>query len=286
MQEEAAALCPSALTVKPEWLSLILSGCKTWELRSKPCRKDPKAFVALLASGTSTVWGFCQIDGSSSRWRSLRQLRSASARSKHQVSEAELQSLTDLRKAGQVRPLGVSRLSGSVSWLRLEASALEELELRQSYEGSACLQAALRREMRLARQRRPRRDAMDPRLAPRDAAPMPKAPTESLRARLIRKARSFYGKSLIQRAQRIAKAAEEATKAAPLSQRTFESSLAWHLFAPKEGAEASSELVRRLLRGILALPSSLSPEMRLEARSLLELDPADPELLPDRKSVV
>ena len=143
--------------------------------------------------------------------------------------------------------------------------------------GSACLQAALRREMRLARQRRPRRDAMDPRLAPRDAAPMPKAPTESLRARLIRKAsrraqlywrlfdptlfqaRSFYGKSLIQRAQRIAKAAEEATKAAPLSQRTFESSLAWHLFAPKEGAEASSELVRRLLRGILALPSSLSP---------------------------
>ena len=114
MQEEAAALCPSALTVKPEWLSLILSGCKTWELRSKPCRKDPKAFVALLASGTSTVWGFCQIDGSSSRWRSLRQLRSASARSKHQVSEAELQSLTDLRKAGQAGR--ESREPGAYAW--------------------------------------------------------------------------------------------------------------------------------------------------------------------------
>ena len=91
MAEAPQSVSSSALTVKPEWLSLILSGCKTWELRSKPCRKDPKAFVALLASGTSTVWGFCQIDGSGSRWRSLRQLQSASARSKHQVSEKQLQ---------------------------------------------------------------------------------------------------------------------------------------------------------------------------------------------------
>ncbi|CAE7029934.1 MSH4 [Symbiodinium sp. CCMP2592] len=301
---------PSALTVKPEWLSLILSGCKTWELRSKPCRKDPKAFVALLGSGTSTVWGFCQIDGSSSRWRSLRQLQSASARSKHQVSEKELQHyLGKARKAQKaeaqvgayawrlrrprvlVRPLWVRRMRSSMSWLRLDASALAELQKRHSYEGSPCLHAALLREMRhLARQGRPAHDEG----APFEAAPVSSegahaAATESLTARLIRKAGAFHGKSLLERAKRVASLASLATKAAEAAeigegerlkqerrlQSFLESSLAWHLYAPPRH-DASAPLARRLLCGILAVYESstslqitLSSEMR-DALSLLE----------------
>eukprot|EP00439_Symbiodinium_sp_Y106_P069566 s4395_g11.t9 len=213
MAEAPQSVSSSALTVKPEWLSLILSGCKTWELRSKPCRKDPKAFVALLASGTSTVWGFCQIDGSGSRWRSLRQLQSASARSKHQVSEKQLQGYLGKAPVGAyawrlrrprvlVRPLWVRRLRSSMSWLRLDAAALAELEKRQSYEGSPCLHAALLREMQhLARQRRPGHDEGAPVAAPLSNRARATA-TESLTARLIRKAGAFYGKSLLERANR------------------------------------------------------------------------------------
>lgn len=52
------ALHHSSLTVKPRWLALLLSGRKTWELRS--CRCHLRGDVALMASGCATVYGIVE----------------------------------------------------------------------------------------------------------------------------------------------------------------------------------------------------------------------------------
>ena len=178
--------------------------------------------------------------------------------------------------------------------------------------GSPCLHAALLREMQhLARQRRPGHDEGAPVAAPLSNRARATA-TESLTARLIRKARSkskhchgvtacglmgrsfkpldeagaFYGKSLLERANRVASVAVEATKAAEaaegspsgrvrLSQSLLESSLAWHLYAPKGAvyADASAPLARRLLCGILSvLESSASLSLTLSLLGRLSLN--------------
>ena len=49
----------SALTLKQEWLDLILTGSKTWEIRSQPTNKRER--VALAQSGTTVLRGDVEI---------------------------------------------------------------------------------------------------------------------------------------------------------------------------------------------------------------------------------
>ena len=49
----------SALTLKQEWIDLILTGRKTWEIRSKPIRKRER--IALAESSTAVLRGDVEI---------------------------------------------------------------------------------------------------------------------------------------------------------------------------------------------------------------------------------
>ena len=50
----------SILIIRPEWLNRILSGEKTWEIRSTACRKVGE-WIWLSASQSSTVTGRAQV---------------------------------------------------------------------------------------------------------------------------------------------------------------------------------------------------------------------------------
>ncbi|CAJ1408918.1 unnamed protein product [Effrenium voratum] len=150
----------SALTVKPRWLSLLLSGEKTWELRSTHCRQ--RGDVALLASGTSTVWGIVEILDSKSR--SFEEL--AEAETLHRVPREELREFAKKKAFAWVvgkprilvRPLRVKRASASVNWVKLDEGTLRELRRRAAYDGDVA--TALRHDMALAAgPRRARRTA-------------------------------------------------------------------------------------------------------------------------------
>ena len=163
----ALPFLPSALTLKPEWLALILSGRKTWELRSRPCQQ--KGIVALLASGTSAVFGCCDIVGC--RFRTHDELKEPEAVAKHGLSCEALHRFlaahqgayawrlrrprvlaaalvaaalsSEVRSESEehffeVQPLPVPRALGSVSWVRLTAQTQKRVQ--------AALRGALQKE--------------------------------------------------------------------------------------------------------------------------------------------
>jgi hypothetical protein len=47
------------LIIKKEWVDLILTGDKTWEMRSK--NTDARGLIGLIESGSQTVVGVCSV---------------------------------------------------------------------------------------------------------------------------------------------------------------------------------------------------------------------------------
>ncbi|CAE7243646.1 MSH4, partial [Symbiodinium pilosum] len=291
----------SALTVKPEYLCLILCGKKRWELRTKPCRL--KGTVALVASGTSMVWGLCDIAGC--RFHTLPDLQTHFA--KHCLAAEVLQSFARegayawrLRRPRILaKPLWIDRARGSVSWVRLATSTktkLSQLRPRQltpATQATQATQASLLAAMRTAaaaqRMQRMQRSRTRAVRAVRWTVPEVSLASQKFVGKLISEASDFYEATLAQRALQVASCAEESTRDCGVSCAIFCRSVAWVTFAPKQLSKASiPKLATRLLTAVLSLcfQQKLAPvapwEMSI-AMALVERCCSDPRRRSDPK---
>ncbi|CAE8703339.1 unnamed protein product, partial [Polarella glacialis] len=131
LKKEPGGLHASALTIQPEWLSLILAGKKTWEIRKQQCLH--RGDVALMASGTSQIWGMVEIVSSSrTSWEDL-----LASRELHRVPEEKLAAYCSQETGGMVwalqnprileQPLACARKGSSINWVKIDDTTMELL---------------------------------------------------------------------------------------------------------------------------------------------------------------
>ena len=126
----------SAFTILPRFLSQILAGDKTCEIRSMNCHSALNCRVFLAASGTGQIWGSALVK--EVRWASLCDLLEPLALKAHQVPPDELAKYINAdcggaycwvldRVVALAEPVGFARNAGSCNWVKLEPSLLDTL---------------------------------------------------------------------------------------------------------------------------------------------------------------
>ena len=123
-----------ALVVREPWIEMILSGEKTWEMRSRPTVKRGR--VALVRKGSGLVCGTVDLLGAEPK---LRPEQLAATRDRHRIPE-EL--FDDVARDGWLVPwalANVRRLKapvpyrhplGAVVWVSLEPEVVRQIELQ------------------------------------------------------------------------------------------------------------------------------------------------------------
>lgn len=118
-------LPPKGLVIAEPWISMILDGKKTWEMRSRQC--ELRGEIALIAKGTGTVVGVARIVGCQGP---LKPESLASSRDKHCITESLktdgewMESwnyawvLDSARRFEQ--PVWYKHPSGAVTWVNLD----------------------------------------------------------------------------------------------------------------------------------------------------------------------
>jgi hypothetical protein len=122
-----------ALIVDEPWMSHILKGDKTWEMRKTQCKiRGP---VALIRKGSGQVVGIAEVIGSLPPITSLAEF--AAAEPKHRIPPVrQPRSFADgwrnpwvLAKARPLaRPVPYRHPSGAVIWVNLEPRVVEQIE--------------------------------------------------------------------------------------------------------------------------------------------------------------
>lgn len=115
------------LIVRKRWLDLILSGRKTWEMRSRnTTRTGP---IALVEKGTGTVVGVAWLTGCSAR---LDAAGMRAATNRHGIPEGEIADVMGrnwtvpwhLADARRLRaPIRYEHRGGAVTWVMLNPAA-------------------------------------------------------------------------------------------------------------------------------------------------------------------
>jgi len=109
-----------ALIIKENWLNLILSGKKTWEIRSSNTKKVGQK-IGLIQSGSGKIYGECTIINSMPVKKEILYKNI----SKHQVSKEDINKLNykhphawvlaDVKKYKS--PKNYKHLQGAVIWV-------------------------------------------------------------------------------------------------------------------------------------------------------------------------
>ena len=107
------------LIVKKEWLELILSGKKTWEIRGS--RTNKRGRIALIESGSGLIVGTCEIVEC---WPFFK-YPPAKNRRFHQLSDRQLKGLGyklpwtwELASAKRINPVPYAHPKGAVIWVK------------------------------------------------------------------------------------------------------------------------------------------------------------------------
>ncbi|CAK9097637.1 MutS protein-like 4 [Durusdinium trenchii] len=220
----------SALTVKSQWLALLLSGEKTWEIRTKNCRV--RGDVAVMASGSSFVYGFVEIVDCQKR--SPAEL--SGGKRFHLVPDDEIEKYTNGQAAYAwvisrprilVRPLAVRRAQSSINWVKLDDGSIQELQQRAAYDGSAAMAAAIRSDMaQVERQRR------------RPGRRRSSSARERLVAGLMAEADDFWSEG------------DGVVNEVTASMQIFQNLCAWLLYGPKPPMKLMRKLLLQSARGL------------------------------------
>lgn len=122
-----------ALIVDEPWMSYILKGEKTWEMRKRQCKiRGP---IALIRKGSGQVVGVAEVTDSLPPVTTLTDF--AAAESKHRIPPTrQPRSFADgwtnpwvLAKAQPLaRPVRYRHPSGAVIWVNLEPGVVEQIE--------------------------------------------------------------------------------------------------------------------------------------------------------------
>jgi hypothetical protein len=122
-----------ALIVDEPWMSHILKGEKTWEMRKRQCKiRGP---IALIRKGSGQVVGVAEVPGSLPPIATFAEF--AAAEPKHRIPPArQPRSFADgwrnawvFAKARPLaRPVRYSHPSGAVIWVNLEPRVVEAIE--------------------------------------------------------------------------------------------------------------------------------------------------------------
>ncbi|MBS0641540.1 MAG: ASCH domain-containing protein [Proteobacteria bacterium] len=121
-----------AFFLQPRWASLVLSGAKNWELRSRRCRF--RETVGIIETGSGVIVGVCKIvgchgplteeelDATQSRHRTSREDRERPAGKRPYRFAWELQDVVSLPQ-----PVPYNHVPGSQGWATISASTADRV---------------------------------------------------------------------------------------------------------------------------------------------------------------
>ena len=116
-----------ALIIREQWLTKILSGTKTWEIRGSATKRRGR--IALIQSKSGLVVGTCDLVNVVGPL-DLRKLRSASWRTSFRPSELPYASTHAwvVRAARRLRrPVPYAHPAGAVIWVKLSSTVVRTL---------------------------------------------------------------------------------------------------------------------------------------------------------------
>ncbi|HIE5095170.1 ASCH domain-containing protein [Stenotrophomonas maltophilia] len=123
------------LVIDDPWISLILSGRKTWEMRSRPT--SIRGRIALIKKGTGTIVGLADLMDCIGPFDAISWRAHAD---KHciPVERGELAMRWNVawvldRAAPLARPVNYAHPSGAVTWVNLDDEVVAQLQLGASY---------------------------------------------------------------------------------------------------------------------------------------------------------